>query len=67
MEGKCKHDNWKVFGNEFIGNCTCLDCGEEISICGAFNRLKAKLEAIIKENQNDRKGLQEKPAGQTGR
>jgi len=39
----CTHDNWTVVGNEYIGNCTCTDCGVEFNLATAFNRLRERM------------------------
>ena len=50
-EEECQHDNWTVLGGDDIGKCTCLDCGEVICICNAFNRLRERILNAIGERK----------------
>lgn len=52
VEPNCTHDNWRCTGSTTVGMATCIDCGKEIHLGDAFNRLRDRMvEAIERANR----------------
>lgn len=49
----CEHLHWTIHGWNTIGFGSCLDCGEQISLDVAFNKLHEKMEATIAEAEKE--------------
>jgi hypothetical protein len=52
-KAECQHENWTIFSVQLAGKCTCLDCGTELCVCDAFNRLRDRMLEVIEKPESD--------------